>query len=90
MKKRKLSKIILTGIIISIIIIPFTVYKAKGNTTIKYTKVVVYPGDTLWSIASSHNENKSDIRKIIYKIRKANNLNTAVIIPGQELIIPLQ
>lgn len=90
MKKIKLGKIILTLMIISVVIIPLTGYVAKGSNTVKYTKVIVYPGDTLWSIASNHNESKADIRKIIHKIRKANNLDSAVIMPGQELVIPLQ
>lgn len=90
MKKSKLSKIILTLIIVSVIVIPIKGYAAKGSSTVKYTKVIVYPGDTLWSIAASHNESKSDIRKIIHKIRKANNLSSAVIMPGQELVIPLE
>lgn len=90
MKKNKLGKFILTLIIISITIIPIKGYVAKGSNSVKYEKVVVYPGDTLWSIASHHNESNSDVRKLIYKIRKANNLDTAVIMPGQELIIPLQ
>jgi LysM repeat protein len=76
--------------IISAILISITGYAAKGDNTIKYKKVVVYPGDTLWSIASEHNENNSDIRKIIHKIRIANNLDSAIIMPGQELVIPLQ
>ena len=90
MKKNKLLRLILTIMIISAILIPVTGYKAKGNNTVKYTKVIVYPGDTLWSIASNHNENNLDIRKIIHRIRIANNLDTAVIMPGQELVIPLQ
>jgi LysM repeat protein len=90
MKKKKLGKALLIVLIISVILIPVTGYKVKGNNTVKYAKVIVYPGDTLWSIASNHNESNSDIRKIIHKIRTANNLDTAVIMPGQELVIPLQ
>ncbi len=90
MKKNKLFKFLLTIMFISAILIPITGYAAKGNNTIKYKRVIVYPGDTLWSIASENNESNSDIRKIIYKIRTANNLDTAIIMPGQELMIPLQ
>ena len=89
MKNNKICKVILLFMIFSAVIIT-TGYKAKGNNTVKYTKVVVYPGDTLWSIAAEHNENKYDIRKLIHKIRTANNLKSAIIIPGQELVIPLK
>lgn len=60
--------------------------KAKGSST-QYTTITVQEGDTLWSIASSHNINK-DIRKTVYSIRKINKLDSAIIMPGQELIIP--
>lgn len=89
MKKSKLYKIILIVMIFSAILIPKG-YRAKGNNTVKYTKIIVYPGDTLWSIAAEHNDNKSDIRKLIYKIRTANNLESAIIMPGQELVIPIE
>lgn len=90
MKKKKLGRFVLIIIIISSILIPVTGYKAKGNNTVKYIKVTVYPGDTLWSIASEHNESKSDIRKVVHNIRTANKLDSAVIVPGQELVIPLE
>lgn len=89
MNKRKMYKIILIFMIFSAVIVTNN-YKAKGNNTVKYTKVIVYPGDTLWSIATEHNDNKVDIRKLIHKIRTANNLKSAIILPGQELVIPLQ
>lgn len=90
MGKKKLYKAILIVLTVSVILIPVTSFKAKGSNTVKYTKVIVYPGDTLWSIASKHNYTKADIRKIVHNIRTANNLESAVIMPGQELVIPLQ
>lgn len=85
-KSRKTLTIILVAIAI---IIPITGFTAKGNNTVKYTKVIVYPGDTLWTIAAEHNDSNKDIRKLIYNIRQANDLTSAVIMPGQELLIPL-
>jgi hypothetical protein len=53
----------------------------------KYETYVVYPGDTLWSIAASTNP-EGDIREIIYMIRQKNDINP-IIYPGQELLIPV-
>lgn len=64
--------------------------KVSGSSKINYVKVVVYPGDTLWNIAIKHSSENTDVRKMVYYIRKANNLDTAIIQPGQELIIPLR
>ncbi len=53
----------------------------------------VQSGDTLWSIASDFNreyhDQRKDVRKIIYTIRKANNIDGNTIYAGQELDLPL-
>lgn len=53
----------------------------------KYETYVVYPGDTLWSIAASTNP-EEDIREIIYMIRQKNDISPTIY-PGQELLIPV-
>lgn len=62
--------------------------KAHGKTKTIYTKVTVCTGDTLWTIASQYISKNDDIRELIYNIKKVNNLDSAIIIPGQELLIP--
>lgn len=53
----------------------------------------VKSGDTLWSIASNinkeHYKQEKDIRKIVYAIRKANDLKGNTIYSGQTLTLPL-
>ncbi len=53
----------------------------------------VQSGDTLWSIASDFNreyyDQRKDVRKIIYTIRKANNIDGNTIYAGQELDLPI-
>jgi len=51
--------------------------------------VVVQKGDTLWSIAETFREPHTDIRRMVYMIRKANDLHSAVVYPGQKLTIPV-
>jgi len=51
--------------------------------------VVVQPGDTLWSIARGLCSDRADVRRLVYEIRQLNGLQSAVIHPGQHLIIPV-
>lgn len=53
----------------------------------KYETYIVYPGDTLWSIAASTHP-EGDIRDLIYLIRQKNDISP-MIYPGQELLIPI-
>jgi LysM repeat protein len=46
----------------------------------------VKPGDTLWSIAASRYA--GDPRDAIYRIEQRNQLGSAVIVPGQTLLLP--
>ena len=49
---------------------------------------MVQDGDTLWNIAKEYNENDTDLRKFVYKIRELNDLDDAMLYPGKELKIP--
>jgi LysM repeat protein len=47
----------------------------------------VQPGETLWEIASVHSQGR-DVRNVISAIKRANQMESAIIQPGQELVIP--
>lgn len=51
-------------------------------------EVVVQPGDTLWKIANKHYDDSHDIRVVIAEIKAYNELNGAVIHPGETLQLP--
>lgn len=53
-----------------------------------YESVVVYEGDTLWSIAAEHRPQQIDIRTYIRKIQKLNQLSSAYLQEGQVLLLP--
>ena len=53
-----------------------------------YATVVVRPGDSLWSIASTHTPSSSDIQDTIDRISEVNHLSGASIEPGQRLRVP--
>lgn len=55
-----------------------------------FLKHQVKSGESLWSIASQYHEQNVDLRKIVYEIKKINEINSSVISPGSKLLIPLK
>src|SRR4051812_40060941 len=51
------------------------------------SSVVVQPGDTLWSIASSL-DSGGDVRAVVDEIQELNGLRTSALRPGQILLVP--
>jgi nucleoid-associated protein YgaU len=49
--------------------------------------VVVQPGDTLWSIATSL-DGDGDVRAVVDEIQELNGLAGAELVPGQVLQLP--
>jgi LysM repeat protein len=54
-----------------------------AGPTMRYT---VKPGDTLWSIATTHYA--GDPRDAIYRIANRNDIANGVIVPGERLVLP--
>lgn len=50
--------------------------------------VVVRPGDTLWSIASSLAGGHDDVRVVVAEIRQVNGLRGSDLVPGEVLRLP--
>ncbi|MDN5323854.1 MAG: hypothetical protein PWQ67_2308 [Clostridia bacterium] len=61
---------------------------ANAGKDIQFIQVTVKPGDSLWLIADRYDDNKTDLRKLIYQIKQINNINDTIY-PGQVLEIPL-
>ncbi|EYE88207.1 hypothetical protein Q428_09250 [Fervidicella metallireducens AeB] len=87
MRESKFKKIFIIISLIFVLVLPFSL-KASGNANNNCIKVTVNQGDTLWKIAKEHKRENEDVRKLIYEIRKINKLDSAVIVPGQTLLIP--
>jgi hypothetical protein len=86
----KIKKIVFYSILIILLClfaIPH-ISKASQTKNTQYVKITVCSGDTLWAIASDYIDKNSDIREYIYNIKKINKLQSAMLTPGQELIIP--
>lgn len=90
MYKTSIVKLIIGIVALSLLILIFiNTFEAKGSIgNSEPCIVIVQKGDTLWSIVKTNCSNISDIRNVIYEIRKFNNLETANISPGQKIKIP--
>lgn len=53
------------------------------------SRIMVHPGDTLWSIAAQAHVNEDDLRDAVDRIMSDNGLASAEIQPGQILIVRL-
>lgn len=56
-----------------------------------YTQTItVHSGDTMWSIAGRWSDDREDVRQVIHRICKANNLKSQHVYPGQVLKVPVK
>jgi LysM repeat protein len=53
-----------------------------------YDQYTVNAGDTLWHIARRISPDHVDVRDTVHLIKRANHLDSSLIQPGQELIVP--
>ncbi|RKD34508.1 LysM peptidoglycan-binding domain-containing protein [Thermohalobacter berrensis] len=81
---------ILTLIIISILGVMSSLEKVYSSGYTEFIEVKVKRGDTLWNIAKKNNPNNDDVRKIVHKIMKLNDMESAEIFPGDVLKVPLK
>ena len=52
--------------------------------------ITVHTGDTLWDIAADWSGRDEDIREVILRIQKENNLTGSNLSVGQQLVIPVR
>lgn len=77
--------------LLSIILFIF-INSTKAHSSIyevRYKEYFVNPGDNLWNISINNIPKDFDVRKMVYEIRKVNNLETAYIYPGDIIKIPI-
>ena len=59
---------------------------AYGSGSAHYDKVVVAPGDTVWTLAQAHYQ--GDPRSHVDAILGANHLSSPSLVPGESLLLP--
>ena len=95
MKARRAKRLARTGLSLSLLVVIgagfSTVSTASDATDVKheskYVKVVVTPGETLWSIAGMVADGGS-IRSVVDEIVAVNHLASADVAAGTKLLVP--
>ena len=86
----KAALVLTTVILVAVLLLATAVSSALvAGGAEAYEEHLVVTGDTLWDIAEAYTPAGEDVRTTIFNIREANDLDTAMIIPGQVLRIPL-
>ena len=83
-------------ILISVLFLGLLIFfnVSYSNSEVEYKNRIVSRGEILWSISKDEQENNKyfeneDIRKIIFEIRKINELPNNELYEGLELKIPI-
>ncbi len=93
-KTKSIIKRILTAvtavILLSILFVSLFSLIGSGENSSNFIRHEIKNRESLWTIAAHYyDSNNVDLRKVIYDIKKINDLDSSVINPGRELIIPL-
>ncbi len=78
--------IISTIVVALVLLLPSTGHADGFDVTATHQ---VRAGDSLWTIAASVTEPGADVRTTIEAIRELNDLAGSVIVPGQQLEVPV-
>ena len=73
-------------VIVCMLALALLVFPGSSSATHPTHEHVVRPGETLWSIASA--EYGGDAQSHVQAIADASNLESALIVPGQRLVLP--
>ena len=84
------GKILILSITLAVILLCITAYHTAGSKPLQYKIVKISTGDNLWEITNKYYGPKHNIRKLIHKIRKINNLDNAILQPGQLIKLPVK
>lgn len=60
----------------------------ESGEDVRTERIVVQPGDTLWTIAGQYADG-GDVRETIDELEQLNALDTAMLRAGQELFVPV-
>lgn len=87
-KKERTRFVLLMMVAILFVAVSLAQIQAVSGEDGKYTEVTVERGDSLWSLSSRHKPEHLDTRDYIEMVVSLNDLNSAVLFPGQVLKMP--
>ena len=63
--------------------------KVFTSTPVRYDRVVVQPGDTVWSLVARRSASADDLGEAVYQVSQLNHLQPgAKLQPGSVLLLP--
>ncbi len=74
--------------VIMVEVLCFCSYAPLGNSY-DVCEFTVCEGDTLWEIAELYTDDSVDIREYIREIKELNGMDSAELMPGDVIIIPI-
>lgn len=86
-KQRMIFILIILIMLIGFISVLFNINDNDNDKDVILKEYYVCERETLWSIASSVNDNNIDVREIIYIIKKDNNLSNSSLKEGQVILL---
>lgn len=93
-RKILIKKILGVGLVVVLLSILLTIIFSLvgfGVNNDNFIEHEIASGESLWSISAKYyDSNKVDLRRIIYKIKKINNMDSAIISPGKKILIPIE
>ena len=86
-----MKKFLLAFVLGAILSGGFTYMTVSASPEIYEKQVItIHTGDTLWDIAAEWSGRDEDIREVILRIQKENNLTGSNLAVGQQLVIPVR
>jgi nucleoid-associated protein YgaU len=84
--------VLLTAVVVLVVLLLANAVGASDDGRPDAVEVgthLVVTGDTLWDIATAHTTPGEDVRRVVFEIRRLNDLDGSVILPGQVLQVPI-
>ncbi len=80
--------VIISTMVVALVLLLASSVMAAGPEPVT-DDYLVRSGDTLWSIAEQVGPENADVRAVIAEIRDLNDLESSLIRPGQNLLVPV-